>query len=245
MQKDVDRIYGVHAVQSVLDDMPERVLTAYVATDRKTTRLGPLIDMLDVIGCRIERVDRQRLDTLAGGGRHQGIVLDVKTRAALNENILPELIAAAGERTLILVLDSVQDPRNLGACLRVADGAGASAVVAPKNRAAGLTQAARKVASGASVPFVQVTNLARSLRMLKDAGLRIVGTSDAAADQLYDADLCGPLALVLGGEQKGLRRLTREACDQLVAIPMHGSVSSLNVSVAAGVALYEAVRQRG
>ncbi|RME27554.1 MAG: 23S rRNA (guanosine(2251)-2'-O)-methyltransferase RlmB [Candidatus Zixiibacteriota bacterium] len=175
--------------------------------------------------------------------RHADFSADIPARG---EDFLFDLLSGLSSPALLLVLDTVQDPHNLGACLRVADGAGAHAVVAPKDRSVGLTTAVRSVASGAAehVPFVQVTNLARTLTQLKESGLWIVGTADSAGQSLYDTDLTMPLALVMGSEGKGLRRLTAETCDLLVSLPMRGHVSSLNVSVAAGICLYEAVRQR-
>ena len=237
-------IFGLHAAKHILDTAPERVLAAFVQAGRADQRLEAVHSSLEVCGCHVTSMPKNKLDRLAGGGRHQGVILEVRGNSALSEANLMELVANAGDKTLILVLDGVQDPRNLGACMRVADGAGVTAVVAPKNRAAGLTVAAKKVASGAAVPFVQVTNLARCLRSLKEAGVWLTGTSDAAQDTLFASNLTGPLAIVMGGEEKGVRRLTREACDTLVSIPMSGQVSSLNVSVAAGVVLYEALRQR-
>lgn len=242
---DKELVFGLHAARHILDTAPERVLSAFLQEGRSDQRLEEVKHALEVCGCHITRLTSPKLDRLASGGRHQGVVLEVRSAAALAEKDLMDLVTAAGDKTFVLVLDGVQDPRNLGACLRVADGAGVTAVVAPRNRAAGLTVTARKVASGAAVPFVQVTNLARCLRSLKDRGIRLVGTSDQASESLYQSNLTGPVAIVLGGEQKGMRRLTRETCDALLSIPMAGPVSSLNVSVAAGVVLFEAVRQRG
>lgn len=239
-----ERVYGLHAVERVLDLTPERVLSAHVIGKEPNARIELVLQKLQVCGCHIQRVGKEQLDKLSAGGRHQGVVIEVRGTSALPENVLPDLIRQVAADAFFLVLDSVQDPHNLGACMRVADGAGVTAVIAPKNRAAGLTTTTRKVASGAAVPFVQVTNLARTLRMMKEQGIWLVGAADEAQDSLYDANFTGPLALVLGGEEKGMRRLTREACDSLVSIPMNGYVSSLNVSVAAGVVLYEAVRQR-
>ncbi len=241
---DKEIVFGLHAATHVLKTAPERVLAAFVQDGRADQRLEQVHEALAVCGCHITTLPRPKLDRMSAGGRHQGIILEVRGSAALGESDLMELVEQAGDRVFLLVLDGVQDPRNLGACLRVADGAGVTAVIAPKNRAAGLTVSARKVASGAAVPFVQVTNLARSLRALKDTGIWLVGTSDQATDSLYASNLTGPLAIVLGGEEKGIRRLTRETCDALIAIPMSGPVNSLNVSVAAGVVLFEAVRQR-
>ena len=187
------------------------------------------------------------LDRMAGGGVHQGVVAEVTDVAVPGEGELDDIVRAAGPAVLLLVLDGIQDPHNLGACLRTADAAGVHAVIAPRDRAAGLTAVARKVAAGAaeSVPFIQVTNLARTLAHLKQLGVWIVGTAGQAELDLYQADLKGPLALVMGSEGAGLRRLTREACDFTVRLPMRGVVESLNVSVATGVVLYEVVRQRG
>ncbi|NNF15964.1 MAG: 23S rRNA (guanosine(2251)-2'-O)-methyltransferase RlmB [Gammaproteobacteria bacterium] len=237
-------VFGLHAVNRVLESAPERVLTAYVIDGSVNARIEQVLKLLNVCGCHVERVARPRLDKLADGGRHQGVVIVTRGGSVIPESALPDMISAAGQEAMFLILDGVQDPRNLGACLRVADGAGATAVIAPKNRAAGITVAARNVASGAAVPFMQVTNLARTLRLMKEHGIRLVGTSDKADTAVYAAGFSGPVGLVLGGEEKGMRRLTREACDVLVAIPMRGRVSSLNVSVAAGIVLYEALRQR-
>lgn len=239
-----EKVFGYHASNHVLDTAPERVLRAWTLAQRRDQRLVGLLEKLSTVGCHVEQMQRNQLDTLAEGGRHQGIVLEVKAQSALSENALFDMLQAHGDNPFLLILDGVQDPRNLGACLRVADGAGITAVIAPRDRAAGLTVSARKVASGAAVPFVQVTNLARTLRSLKEQGVWLVGTSDQAEGSVYQASLTGPLGLVLGGEEKGMRRLTTETCDSLVSIPMLGAVSSLNVSVAAGVVLYEAMRQR-
>ena len=198
-------------------------------------------------GVKVATAADAELDKLAEGGRHQGVVAQITPRAGDPETQLEEALESAVGPPLLLVLDGVQDPHNLGACLRSADAAGACAVIVPRDRAAGLTPVVRKVAAGAAetVPLVSVVNLARTLRDLKDRGIWLVGTDDTASSALFEADLAGPLALVMGSEGEGMRRLTRECCDQLVSIPMAGAVESLNVSVAAGVALFEAVRQRG
>jgi 23S rRNA (guanosine2251-2'-O)-methyltransferase len=195
------------------------------------------------LNVRVISADMKRLDGMAAGVRHQGVVANAEPLD------IPKFIEDALEgieEPLILILDGIQDPHNLGACLRVADGAGAHAVIAPKDRSVGLTNAAIKVASGAadSVPYIVVTNLARTMRDLKDRGIWLIGADDAAEQSLYKAKLEGPLGLVLGAEGEGLRRLTKESCDLLVSIPMFGSVSSLNVSVASGICLYEARRRR-
>ncbi|HET6655547.1 MAG TPA: 23S rRNA (guanosine(2251)-2'-O)-methyltransferase RlmB, partial [Gammaproteobacteria bacterium] len=198
-------------------------------------------------GVTLERLARDELDRLTGAAAHQGAVAEVRAAAPGNEQTLDTLLDELAKPPFLLVLDGVQDPHNLGACLRSAAAAGVHALIAPKDRAASLTPAARKVASGAAeiVPFVQVTNLARTLRSLKERGIWTVGLAGEADQPLYDFDLAGPLALVLGAEGSGLRRLTKEHCDFLGHIPMTDAVASLNVSVSAGVALFEAVRQRG
>jgi 23S rRNA (guanosine2251-2'-O)-methyltransferase len=197
-------------------------------------------------GVRTEWRDVRELDRLASGNNHQGACLQVRPMGVLGEGALDELLDRLTAPPLLLVLDGVQDPHNLGACLRSADAAGAAAVIVPRDRAAGLSPTVRKVASGAAetMPLIQVVNLARTLRWLKEREIWIVGTDGEADKTIYAANLKGPLALVLGAEGTGLRRLTREHCDQLVSIPMFGVVESLNVSVATGVVLFEAVRQR-
>jgi 23S rRNA (guanosine2251-2'-O)-methyltransferase len=238
-------IYGFHSVLAKIRQHPADVLEIYLDTARDDARAKDLIKLADKLGLRLLQVDAGRLHGMAGGGSHQGVVarIDAKQRYVSLDDVLDAL----AEPALILVLDGVTDPHNLGACLRVADAVGAHAVVAPKDRAVGLTAVAAKVASGAaeSVPYITVTNLARSLRELKERDIRIVGAADEAPISLYAADLRGPLAWVLGAEGEGMRRLTRDTCDTLVSIPMLGSVASLNVSVASGVCLYETLRQRG
>jgi 23S rRNA (guanosine2251-2'-O)-methyltransferase len=217
-----------------------------VTSGREARRLAELTALAHRSGVQVSAIDDASLDKLADGGRHQGVVAEILARTSDPETQLEEALEAAKNVPLLLVLDGVQDPHNLGACLRSADAAGVTAVIAPRDRAAGLTPVARKVAAGAAetVPFVPVVNLARALRDLKDRGIWLVGTDDNAEKTLFEADLTGPVALVMGSEGEGLRRLTRECCDQLVSIPMAGAVESLNVSVATGVVLFEAVRQR-
>jgi 23S rRNA (guanosine2251-2'-O)-methyltransferase len=211
-------------------------------------RLQELRELAARAGVATDVADAAQLDRLADGERHQGVVATLAPRTGDPETLLEEALESVADGTapLLLVLDGVTDPHNLGACLRSADGAGVAAVIAPRDRAAGLTPVARKVAAGAaeSVPFVAVVNLARTLRDLKERGFWLVGTTDEAARSIHDVDLTGPTALVMGSEGEGMRRLTREACDELVSIPMAGAVESLNVSVATGVVLFEAVRQR-
>ena len=238
--------YGIHAVRVLLSRHPQRVRRVLLGAGRDAGRLAEIRALAQRAGVQVSTADDATLDRLAGGERHQGVVAEVQPRAGDPETQLEEALEAAGQAPLLLVLDGVQDPHNLGACLRSADAAGVAAVIVPRDRAAGLTPVVRKVAAGAAetVPLVAVVNLARTLRDLKERGIWLVGTDDAADRTLYEADLKGPVAVVLGSEGEGLRRLTRECCDQLVAIPMVGAVESLNVSVATGVALFEAVRQR-
>jgi 23S rRNA (guanosine2251-2'-O)-methyltransferase len=202
------------------------------------------VDRAREAGIKIVETDGERLDKLAGTSRHQGVVARVEHVAMPHS--LDEVVESIEGPPLLLILDGVTDPHNLGACLRVADGAGAHAIVAPKDHAVGVNATVAKVASGAAetVPYIMVTNLARTLNELKDFDIRVIGTSDDAEHTLYDLDLTGPIAFVLGSEGDGMRQLTRKTCDQLVRIPMAGAVESLNVSVAAGVCLFEALRQR-
>ncbi len=239
-------VFGVHAVGAVLSQSPERVLTLMVRKGETNVRVLQLLDDARTQGLAIEQVTERTLEKHVGKERHQGIAALVRARPAVTEHQLETLLDGVDGDPLLLVLDQIQDPHNLGACLRAADGAGVHVVIAPKDRAVGLTPAVRKVASGAaeSVPFVRVANLARCLRVLKERGIWLVGTSDDAPQTLYESDLARPVGLVMGAEQKGLRRLTREHCDLLVSIPMYGSVESLNVAVASGICLYEATRQR-
>ena len=239
-------VYGLHAVASLLASRPETIngLLVSASADR---RLAGIVERAQSAGVAIEEVSRRELDQQLPGARHQGVVARVSSGScALPERTLPDFLAALEEPAFLLVLDGVQDPHNLGACLRTADAAGVHAVILPKDRAVGITPVVHKVACGAvqSMPVFTVTNLARTLRILREAGVWLFGASDDAGQGLYAADLKGPIALVLGGEGSGLRRLTRELCDHMVAIPMAGAVESLNVSVATGVLLFEAVRQR-
>ena len=242
-----EQVYGHHAVAALLTQRPEAVKKLLVAKGANRPQLDALVASSQAAGVAVQQLPRRELDALAPDARHQGVIAVIRSDAWLrDEKTLPDFIASLHEPALLLVLDGVQDPHNLGACLRSADGAGAHALIMPRDRAAGVTPVVHKVASGAvqSVPIFAVTNLARSLRVLRDAGVWLFGASDDAGEGLYDSDLTGPVALVLGGEGSGLRRLTREHCDHLIAIPMAGQVESLNVSVAAGVLLFEARRQR-
>jgi len=239
-------VYGLHAVRALLERQPGRVRQLWIQAGREDARAAELRRLAGERGVRVTTRPAQELDRLAAGGVHQGVVAEVAEGVAPGEDDLADIVRAAGPGALLLVLDGVQDPHNLGACLRTADAAGVHAVIAPRDRAAGLTAVARKVAAGAAeaVPFIQVTNLARTLGRLKELGLWIVGAAGQAEMDLYQADLKGPLVVVMGSEGAGLRRLTREACDFTVRLPMQGVVESLNVSVATGIVLYEALRQR-
>lgn len=237
-------IFGFHAVTSRIRHEASSVEELYVDADRNDARMRDLLHAAKAAGVRIIQADDQRLSNIVGTRRHQGVVAKAG-ELSLARN-LDELLDAIEAPPLLLILDGITDPHNLGACLRVADGAGAHAVIAPKDRAVGLNATAAKVASGAAetVPYITVTNLARTMRDLKDRGVWLIGTTDDAQSDLYTGDFTGPTALVMGSEGEGMRRLTRETCDLLVSIPMFGSVESLNVSVASGVCLYEARRQR-
>ena len=245
-----DHAYGLHAVEELLRSQPQSVDRLWVAKGRHDGRMQALLALAERAGVSLSRVPREKLDTLVSG-RHQGVVAELSGGAAgrpdLRWSEAQLLEAVRGDpRALLLVLDGVTDPHNLGACLRSADAAGVTAVVTPKDNAADISAAVRKVACGAtaSVPLVRVTNLARTLDALKGAGVWIYGTAGEAGQSLYDCELSGALALVMGAEGAGMRRLTRERCDFLVSLPMAGSVSSLNVSVATGVCLFEIRRQR-
>ncbi len=237
-------LYGFHAVVSRLRQQAASVATIYADGARDDARMRELLELAARHGVRVISADTQRLDRLTGHARHQGVAAQVAAVEPIRD--LEGVLAAITGPALLLVLDGVQDPHNLGACLRVADAFGVHAVIAPKDRAAGITPVVSKVASGAAetVPYIQVTNLARTLRELKEHRIWVVGADDAAPASLYETKLTGPLAWVLGAEGEGMRRLTREHCDELARIPMAGTVGSLNVSVASGVCLGETVRQR-
>ncbi|CEO40478.1 23S rRNA (guanosine(2251)-2'-O)-methyltransferase RlmB [Photobacterium kishitanii] len=240
-----DMIFGIHAVKAVLASDPVRFIEVFVLKGREDDRLLPLITELQGLGITIQEAGRKALDDKVDGASHQGIIARVRPGKQYNENNLDDLLATQ-ENPLLLILDGVTDPHNLGACLRNADAAGAVAVIVPKDRSAQLNATASKVACGAAeiMPLVRVTNLARTMRALQDKGVWIVGTAGEATHDIYHSKLTGPLAIVMGAEGEGMRRLTRETCDDLIKIPMAGSVSSLNVSVATGICLFEAVRQR-
>ena len=243
MKREPRVVFGFHAILARLRAEPKGVLEIYLDETRHDGRIQDLAAAAERAGVRVLRVPAKRLDGFYGGGRHQGVVARIEVRSSQED--LAEILEKV-EKPLLLVLDGVTDPHNLGACLRVANAAGAHAVVAPKDRAAGITPAVSKVASGAAeaTPYVMVTNLARALSELKERNVWIVGADERAERTLYDADLPDAIAWVLGAEGEGMRRLTRESCDLLVRIPLAGQVESLNVSVAAGICLFESVRRR-
>ena len=237
-------LFGFHAVTVRLKSAPRSVLEVHVDATRRDQRMRQFVERANEAGARIVESDDARLQKMSGSHRHQGVVARVE--AVAHSHSLDDTLDAAQGVPLLLVLDGITDPHNLGACLRVADGAGAQAVIAPKDHAVGVNATVAKVASGAAetVPYFMVTNLARTLNELKERNIWCVGTSDDAPGTLYQCDLKRPLAMVLGAEGEGMRQLTRKTCDELVSIPMAGAVESLNVSVASGVCLYEAMRQR-
>jgi 23S rRNA (guanosine2251-2'-O)-methyltransferase len=245
MSQDQDWIFGLHAVRTALQ-RPKRLAEVLIDGGRRDQRAQEIEALAQSAGVKLSQVNSDELERIAAGGRHQGVAARLHPLQTQDEPYLKSLLKRLEEPPFLLILDEVQDPHNLGACLRSAEGAGVHAVVTPRDRSASLTPIVRKVASGAAemVPLIQVTNLVRSMKWLKQEGVWLIGTAGEAENSLYNTDLKGPLAVVMGGEGKGMRRLTREACDLLVKLPMAGTVESLNVSVATGVTLYEAVRQR-
>lgn len=246
MSGDRQKLLGFHSVSAAMGgDAAGRVHAVLVAQEAKNPRLDPLIEQAHAAGVEVRRVPRAELDRLSGGERHQDVIGEFTPANVLGERDLERLIQGAGNPPLVLVLDGIQDPHNLGACLRTAEAVGVDFVVMPKDKSAPLSTVARRAAAGAAelLPIVQATNLARVLRTLKDAGIWLAGTSDVAKQSIYEIDLTGPLALVVGGEGQGMRRLTEELCDYRVRIPMRGAVESLNVSVATAVCLFEIMRQ--
>ena len=240
------KLFGLHAVQAALDYSPGKIIRVWIDAQRLDKRLGKIIDDLTALGIEPEKADRKKLDRLADGNNHQGIAMEVEMPAELPESDLKDAVLSLDKPALFLVLDNVQDPHNLGACLRTADATGVQGVIITKDNATGITPTVCKVASGAAetVPVYQVTNLSRTLRWLKEQGVWVAGTAGEAELTVYEADLNRSLAIVIGAEGSGLRRLTKEQCDFLVKLPMLGQVESLNLSVATGVVLYEVLRQR-
>jgi 23S rRNA (guanosine2251-2'-O)-methyltransferase len=238
-------LFGFHAVGVRLKTAPQSIVEIYFEPTRRDARMRQFVAKAQEAGVRLIEADALRIAKLSGSHGHQGVAARVEPLSQVHS--LDELLESLTEPALLLVLDGVTDPHNLGACLRVADGAGVHAVIAPKDHAVGVNATVAKVASGAAetVPYFMVTNLARTLNELKERNIWCIGTSEDAPKTLYEVDLKGPVALVLGAEGEGIRQLTRKTCDELVRLPMKGAVESLNVSVASGVCLYEAVRQRG
>ncbi|HAB79867.1 MAG TPA: 23S rRNA (guanosine(2251)-2'-O)-methyltransferase RlmB [Glaciecola sp.] len=243
-------LYGIHALTAVLEREPQRILEIYIAKGRDDERLHTLINLARKNGLGIQFCNKKILDDKAQGESHQGVVARAQPAKTLSENDLDEIITHAqnmGKAPFLLVLDGVTDPHNLGAVLRSADAAGVDAVIVTKDKSASLNATVRKVACGAAdvIPLIQVTNLSRTLAELQEKAIWVVGTAGEATQSVFDCKMNGPIALVMGAEGKGMRRLTRERCDELIKLPMHGTVSSLNVSVATGICLYEILRQRG
>lgn len=242
-----ETLIGIHSVEAALSHDPENLVELYIESGQTNPRIKELLDKARDLGIKPHARDREALDRMTGGGRHQGVVGKYRTPPALNENDLADIIEKAGGNGLFLILDGVTDPHNLGACLRSAEAAGVNAVIVTKDKAVGITPTVRRASAGAAdrVPFVAVTNLARTMRALRDAGVWLTGLAGDGETSLYQIDLKGSVGIVMGSEGEGMRRLTREACDHLARIPMRGSIDSLNVSVATGVALFEVLRQRG
>lgn len=238
-------IYGIHTIAAFLDKQPQNILSVFVQQDRLDAQTNNVVAQAKKNSIAVQPISKEKLAALLPDVNHQGVAAKVSL-IVHSENDLEKIITSLIEPAFLLILDGVQDPHNLGACLRSANAAGVHAVIVPKNNATGLTPIVHKVASGAAAvtPFIQVTNLARTLGKLKELGIWIYGTSSIAKKSLYSTDLKGPIALVLGGEGKGLRRLTEEYCDEILSIPTRGTVESINVSVATGICLFEALRQR-
>lgn len=242
----VTKIFGIHAIQAALDFSADKITQVWVDSQRQDKRLLSLVNQLKGKKLNIEKSDRKRLDKMTESKNHQGIVIEIELPSVHSEEELKHVIKSMSEIPFFLVLDQVQDPHNLGACLRTADAAGVQGIIVTKDNSAGITPTVCKVACGAAetVPVYQVTNLARTLRWLKEQNIWIMGSTGDTEQSVFSADLTLPLALVMGTEGTGMRRLTQEQCDFLVKIPMTGSVESLNVSVAAGVMIYEVFKQR-
>ena len=241
-KSDNDIAYGIHAVESLLNHSPEKVLQIWLQKNRDDKRINTIINLASKAGVSIEYISTDKLNKKYEDVRHQGVVARIRTN---NKTLQIEDVIEL-DQCLLLVLDGVEDPHNIGACLRTADAVGVDAVVVSKNRSPGITPVVRKVASGAAdtVPFIEVSNLARTLQQLKDNDVWVIGTAGETDTSIFDCKPSRKMALVMGAEEKGLRRLTRESCDELVKIPMAGSVESLNISVATGICLYELQRKQ-
>jgi 23S rRNA (guanosine2251-2'-O)-methyltransferase len=243
----LSKLFGLHAVHAALEYSPEKITQVWVDSQRQDARLKELLEQLKNLGIKIETADKKKLDRFAEGKNHQGIVAEVELPAVQSEEQLKHRIKTLTDMPFFLVLDHIQDPHNLGACLRTADAAGVHGIIITKDNATGITPTVCKIASGAAetVPVYQVTNLARTLRWMKEQNIWIIGSTGAAERTIFTTDLNIPLALVMGAEGTGMRHLTQQHCDMLVKIPMRGQVESLNVSVAAAVMIYEVLRQKG
>lgn len=241
----LEAVYGLHAVQALLKSAPHRVNEVLLLQGRQDQRIQKIVQAAGQAEINVRQVKRGELDKLSDGN-HQGVVAMSFPGQLHDEKYLYQLIEGLNADPLLLVLDGVTDPHNLGACMRTAEAAGVHAVIAPKDNSASLTPTARKVSCGAAevLPYIPVTNLARTLKKLQELGVWVIGAAGDAQQSVYQADFKGPLAVVMGAEGAGMRRLTKECCDSLIQIPMAGEVSSLNVSVATGVCLFEVVRQR-
>lgn len=246
MTTHTQHIFGIHSVEAILQRQPQRVQRLLILPERQDKKMDALLLMAKKHGIVIGHASRAELDRLTQEANHQGVVAFCTKASAFTEEDLKQHLEELGVPPFLLLLDGVQDPHNLGACFRTADAAGVHAIIAPKDKAASITPVVTKVACGAAevIPFVQVTNLVRTMEWIKELGIWIYGAAGEADKTLYQTDLSGPIAIVMGAEGDGLRRLTREHCDALIKIPMHGTVSSLNVSVATGIFLFEAGRQR-
>lgn len=242
----LEAVYGLHAVTTLLQRNPEQVIELWIMQGRQDARMQRVLELAQEQQLDVREADKGLMNQKADEGNHQGVIAWRKPVQHKTEKHLPDILDAISGTPLILILDGVTDPHNLGACLRTADAAGVQLVIAPKDKSAPLNATAAKVACGAAeaVPYIQVTNLARTMKDLQQRGIWIVGTAGEAERSIYQQDMKGPIALVMGAEGSGMRRLTREHCDYLVNIPMAGEVSSVNVSVATGICLFEAVRQR-
>ena len=242
----LEPVYGLHAVTTLLERSPEQIMELWLLKNRTDKRMQKVIDLANAQQIAVREADKGLMNQKTEEANHQGVIAWRKPRQNITEKHLPGILDNLTGTALILILDGVTDPHNLGACLRTADAAGAQLVLAPKDQSAPLNATVAKVACGAAevVPYIQVTNLARTMKELQERGIWIIGTAGEADQDIYQQDLTGPVALVMGAEGSGMRRLTREKCDFLANIPMAGEVSSVNVSVATGICLFEAVRQR-
>lgn len=246
MTRNTQSIFGLHPILTILEKTPERISHLYVLKDKHDQKISLLLELAKAQTINVSYTNRNELDRMSNQGNHQGVVALVAPAKTYSEHDLTLLVENPATKPLFLILDGVQDPHNLGACLRTADAAGVDAVIAPKDKSVGITPTVSKVACGAAetIPFIQVTNLARTMRYLRDNNIWLFGAADDTDKNIYQANFTLASAIVLGAEGEGMRRLTREHCDDVFRIPMHGTVSSLNVSVATGIFLFEAVRQR-